>query len=85
MDPSQFGEWVDTFLKWATYIPELILYAGYKVLLPWIGLASVVAKITPSEADNKWVDRMLNAVQTSALNPNSKMARETVGITKKPK
>lgn len=80
-----FGETVQQVINWLTYIPELLLYVGYKVLLPWIGLASVVAKITPSENDNKWVDRMLNAVHSSALNPDVRKARYSVGLKPQPK
>lgn len=75
-------EWVDKVIQWGTYIPEIILYAGYKIILPWIGLFSVIAKFTPSNADNKIVDNILNVVHTSALNPDVRNAREMVGITK---
>jgi len=82
MDP-QFGELVNTIVDWGVYIPEMLLYAGYKIILPWVGLFSVIAKFTPTNTDNKLLDRILNVVHTSALNPEVKNARYSVGFKKK--
>ena len=84
MDPGQFPEWVATVVTWGTQVPEIAMYVAYKIALPWIGLASVVAQLTPTEVDNKYLDRIINFFQASALNPSSAKARETVGF-KKPK
>lgn len=45
------------------------------LLFAVVGLASAIAKVTPTEADNKVVDFILEVLNKLALNPNKDDAR----------
>lgn len=41
-----------------------------------VTVASIIAKLTPSESDNKVVDKIAAIVNTVAMNPKSEKARK---------
>lgn len=41
-----------------------------------VGIAAVVAKFTPTQADNRFIDSMLAVIDKLALNPKAGKARQ---------
>jgi hypothetical protein len=55
---------------------KIDLQTALSLVFALIGLASVVAKMTPTEADNKVVDYILYLLNKLALNPTKDDARK---------
>jgi hypothetical protein len=80
--PSKFGgtmDWASIQQLLAT-IPLEIMNTIVMIAPPWVTLASLVTKFTPGESDNKYVDKILQALHTTALNPDAGVARNDTGF-----
>lgn len=80
--PQQIGgtmDWASIQQLLAT-IPLEIMNFIMMVAPPWVTLASLVTKFTPSEHDNKYIDNIIQVLHTTALNPAAGVARNDTGF-----
>lgn len=70
MEPTQIVEYVKQLGPWVTAFSEIVWFILNEVILKLLGVLLIIARLTPTEADNKFINRLLNTVNIAVGRKN---------------
>ena len=59
MSPDIIVEWVNSIVPWVEAFSSVVGIALYKIILPFLGTVLIITRLTPTEKDNAFVQRII--------------------------